>query len=338
MKRREFFANALAGAGALQSLQAAGARAHAGADYEKLERRRLGRTGQMLSVLGFGGTVVMNATEAQASQRVLEAIEAGINFFDVSPMYGNAEDRLGPALEPYRHQVFLAGKTLQRTRDGATADLERSLKRLRTHYLDLYQLHAIAEPADVEQVTGPRGALEALAAAQRAGKIRFIGFSTHSSEAALDLISRFLFDAIAFPLTPGVRDGSGPAARLMVEALDREMGIVALKSMARGPWPAGATKDYPKCWYQPLDRTDEVRAALRFALAHPVTSVIPPGDENLFRMVLLLADRLQPMSSAEVREHEKKVLTGRDLFPNWEGPVTRRAAVLRTPLGPLGSP
>ena len=212
-------------------------------------------------------------------------------------MYGNAEDRLGPALEPYRAEVFLAGNTLQRTSDGATADLERSLKRLRTHYLDLYQLHAITEPAEVEQVIGPGSALEAFTAAQRAGKIRFIGFSAHSSGAAFDLIGRFAFDAVAFPLTPGVRHGSGTVERLMTEALDREMGIVALKPMARGPWPAGATKDYPKCWYQPLDRPDEARAALRFALAHPVTTVIPPGDENLFRMVLLLADRLQPMSS-----------------------------------------
>lgn len=319
MKRREFFANALAGAGALQAMQASGARTHAGADDGKLEQRRLGRTGQMLSVLGFGGTVVMNATETQASQRVLEAIEAGINFFDVSPMYGNAEDRLGPALKPYRNQVFLSGKTLQRTRDGATADLEQSLKRLQTDHLDLYQLHAIAGPADVERVISRGGALEAFTAAQKAGKIRFIGFSAHSWEAALDLIGRFAFDAIAFPLTPGVSDKSGFAARLTVEARHRQIGIVALKSLARGPWPEGAVKDYPKCWYEPLDKTDEIRAALRYALAQPVTTIIPPGDENLFRMVLLLAGRLQPMSPDEIREYEVKRLTGRGLFPNWEG-------------------
>jgi hypothetical protein len=103
----------------------------------------------------------------------------------------------------------------------------------------------------------------------------------------------------------------------MTEALDREIGIVALKPMAKGPWPADAIKDYPKCWYQPLDRPEEARAALRYALSRPVTSVIPPGDENLFRMVLLLADRLAPMSPVEIREHEAKTVTGRGLFPDW---------------------
>ena len=84
----------------------------------KLERRSLGKTGEKLSILGFGGIVVMNATAQQAAQRVGEAIEAGINYFDVAPTYENAEERLGPALQPYRKNVFLACKTTQRSQAG----------------------------------------------------------------------------------------------------------------------------------------------------------------------------------------------------------------------------
>src|SRR2546429_2627352 len=90
----------------------------------KLERRSLGKTGEKLSILGFGGIVVMNATPQQAAQRVGEAIDRGINYFDVAPSYGNAEAMLGPALQPYRKNVFLGCKTTERSQAGATGELE----------------------------------------------------------------------------------------------------------------------------------------------------------------------------------------------------------------------
>ena len=115
----------------------------------KLPRRSLGKTGVRLSVVGFGGIVVMNETPESASQLVARAIERDINYFDVAPSYGNAEERLGPALEPYRKNVFLACKTQQRTRAGAEAELKRSLERLRTDHFDLYQFHAVTGMSDV---------------------------------------------------------------------------------------------------------------------------------------------------------------------------------------------
>ena len=114
----------------------------------RLERRSLGRTGQSLSLIGFGGIVVTDATPAEAAARVAHAIERGVNYFDVAPSYGNAEERLGPALAPYRKDVFLACKTQKRDRAGATAELEASLRRMQTDHFDLYQLHAVTSRED----------------------------------------------------------------------------------------------------------------------------------------------------------------------------------------------
>jgi len=121
----------------------------------RLRQRNYGQTGVKLSIIGFGGIVVMDAEQHHANRVVAEAFEKGVNYFDVSPTYGDAELKLGPALEPYRKKVFLACKTGQRRREGAAKELKESLKRLRTDYLDLYQLHSITDVKnDVDAVFG----------------------------------------------------------------------------------------------------------------------------------------------------------------------------------------
>jgi len=120
-----------------------------------IEKRVLGKTGEMLSMIGFGGIVVRDATASQAAEAVKLAIGKGINYFDVAPSYGNAEVMLGPALEPFRKGVFLACKTQKRTRDEARAELEQSLKNLRTDHFDLYQFHALTTLKDVDLIHGP---------------------------------------------------------------------------------------------------------------------------------------------------------------------------------------
>ena len=123
----------------------------------KIEKRSLGRTGEMLSMIGFGGIIVMDATPAEATVAVKLAIDSGINYFDVAPTYGDAETKLGPALEPYRKNVFLACKTTERGRDGSRRELEQSLKNLRTDHVDLYQFHAVTTQDDVEKIFAPGG-------------------------------------------------------------------------------------------------------------------------------------------------------------------------------------
>jgi aryl-alcohol dehydrogenase-like predicted oxidoreductase len=287
------------------------------AEAGKLERRALGRTGERLSILGFGGIVVMNATTKEASDRVAEAIDHGVNYFDVAPSYGNAEEMLGPALEAYRKGVFLACKTTERGRDGAQRELENSLRTMRT---DHFQLHAVNTREDVEKIFAPDGALEAFVAARTAGKVRFLGFSAHSVEAALALIGRFDFDTILFPTSVATWHAGNFGPQVLAAAQAKKMGILALKAMARGPWPKDARRQqYPKCWYEPLADPADAMMGLRFTLSHPVTAAIPPGDETLFRTALGLALRFTPLKDDESRAIKEKAITGAPLFtfPSW---------------------
>jgi predicted aldo/keto reductase-like oxidoreductase len=285
-----------------------------------LERRALGRTGERLSIIGFGGIVVMNASAQEASSRVAEAIDHGVNYFDVAPSYGNAEEMLGPALEPYRKNVFLACKTTERSRQGAQRELDRSLQRMRTDHFDLYQLHAVNSRDDVEKIFAPGGALETFTAAKQAGKVRFLGFSAHSVEAALLLIGRFDFDTILFPTNFATWNAGHFGPQVLAAAQKKQMGILALKAMARGPWPKDAKRDqYPKCWYEPLSAPDDAMMGLRFTLSHPVTAAIPPGDERLFKQALGLALRFTPLTDEEARAIKEKGLAAAPLFtfPSW---------------------
>ena len=314
MKRREFVAGA-AGTGAALSMFPAGL---SGLGREMppsgLERRTLGRTGESLSVVGFGGVVVDGATPEEAARDVAWAIDAGINYFDVAPTYGNAEDRLGPALEPFREGVFLACKTQERTREGALAELDRSLKKMRTDRFDLYQHHAVTKMADVETILGPGGAMEGFEAARKAGKVRFLGFSAHSVEAALALIDGYDFDSILFPVNFATWTAGQFGPQVLAAARARGMGILCLKALARGPWPERAEKRYDKCWYEPLDQPAEAGQALRFTLSHAVTAALPPGDPGLFRMAVKLAKGFVPLTPEEEAVLKARAATGTPLF------------------------
>ncbi len=280
----------------------------------KIEKRSLGKTGEKLSMIGFGGIVVMDATPEQSAQRVKEAIDYGINYFDVAPSYGDAEIKLGPALEPYRKDVFLACKTGMRTKDGAREELEQSLKRLRTDHFDLYQHHAVTKMEDVDTILGKGGAMETFLEAREEGKIRFIGFSAHSVEAAMALMDGFDFDTILFPInfTTWYAGNFGP--QVLNRAKEKGMGILALKAMAKQPWAANAEKTVPKCWYEPLTDPEEAKIGLRFTLSHPVTAALPPGDEDLFSMALGLATNFKPLNNTEVKKIKEMGLAGSPIF------------------------
>jgi len=280
---------------------------------DSLEKRTLGKTGEKLSILGFGGIVVMDATPQQASDRVKEAIDYGVNYFDVAPTYGDAEIKLGPALKPFRKDVFLACKTTERTKAGSRKELEQSLERLKTDHLDLYQLHAVTTLEDVETIFGPEGAMETYLEAKKEGKIRFIGFSAHSVEAAMALMDQFDFDTILFPINYATWHAGNFGPQVLERAKEKEMGILALKAMAKRPWPEGAEK-IPKCWYEPLSNPEEASMGLRFTLSHPITAAIPPGNENLFTMALKLGAKFQPLSGDEVTAMKEKGAVENPIF------------------------
>ena len=281
----------------------------------KVEKRSLGRTGEMLSMIGFGGIVVMDARPEDASAVVKLAIDSGINYFDVAPSYGDAEIKLGPALEPYRKDVFLACKTQKRTKDEARSELEQSLQNLRADHLDLYQFHAVTTIEEVNTIFGSGGAMETFQEARKEGKIRFIGFSAHSVEAAMALMDRFDFDTILFPVNFATWHAGNFGPQVLARAQEKKMGILALKAMAKGKWTQGADRTrYPKCWYEPLSAQEDARMGLRFTLSHPVTAAVPSGEEELFRLALSLSDRLQPLGKSEINTIKQKAFKADPLF------------------------
>lgn len=279
-----------------------------------MERRPYGTTGENLSIIGFGGIVVMQADPGSAARWVAEAVDRGVNYFDVAPTYGNAEERLGPALAPHRQGVFLACKTTQRLAAGVRDELHTSLTRLHTDRFDLYQLHAVNTAAELQQVTGPGGALEAVAEARQQGKIRYVGFSSHSVETALALLDHGGFDSVLFPVNWGLYLQAGFGPQVVARAQELGVARLALKAMAAGKLAEGAAKRWTKCWYQPLDEVDRVALALRFALSQPITAALPPGEAELFRLALEVAERFTPVTADEVAELRQQAAATEPLF------------------------
>lgn len=305
MERREFIKQAAITAAAVASSKQLNASSKTPSN--PIARRTLGRTGEKLSIIGFGGIVVMDETTGEASNIVAEAVDRGINYFDVAPSYGNAQERLGPALAPYRKNCFLACKTEGRMKDDSRKQLEESLRLLKTDHVDLYQFHALTKMTDLDKVLGPGGAMETMEAAKKEGKIRYIGFSVHSAETALSAMDRYNFDTVLFPLNWVLFTQAGFGPQILKKAQEKKMGILALKGMAKTVWPAGQ-KDHPqpKCWYQPAGFPNEASLGLRWTLGHPITAAIPPGDEKYFRLAMDVAQGYKPLEPHE----EQALLAG----------------------------
>jgi aryl-alcohol dehydrogenase-like predicted oxidoreductase len=270
-----------------------------------MQKRFYGPDREALSVIGFAGIIVMNETPADASRFVGEAIDLGVNYFDVAPSYGDAQDRLGPALAGRRNGIFLACKTGMRTRQEALDELHHSLEVLQTDHFDLYQLHGVTTVEEVETVFGPNGAMETFVQAKKDGKIRHIGFSAHSDEAAVALLDHFPFESVLFPLNWATYLKKGFGQPTVAKAEEKGASILALKALARSMWPASmppSERPYPKCWYQPLDDPERAAMALRFTLSLPAVSAITPGDIRLFRMAAGLTSSLKPISDAEISQ------------------------------------
>jgi len=293
------------------------ARAELGGVEETMDKRQLGNTGEMLSVIGFGGIMLRDTDPAEASRLVSRAVNGrGVNYFDVAPSYGNAEEMLGPALEPYRDGVFLACKTGERSAGGAERELAESLERLRTDHFDLYQLHAVSAMDEVEQITAPGGALEAFIRAREQGKVRYLGFSAHSEEAALELVERFDFDTVLFPFNWVTWYEGNFGHRLLARAQEKGMGVLAIKALAKRALAEGEPRKRPNCWYYPVESYEEARLAVRFTLSKPVTSAVTPGDPELFEWACDAAEEFEPLSEAEEKELASRARGLQPVFPH----------------------
>jgi aryl-alcohol dehydrogenase-like predicted oxidoreductase len=197
------------------------------------KRELFGKTTESLSVVGFGGIVVTDESPNDAKNLISKAVERGINYFDVAPFYGDAQEKMGPALLPYRAKAFLSCKTLKRQRDGARKELEDSLKKLKTDYFDLYQFHAVTKIEEVEEIMGKGGAMEAVEKAKEKGLIRYIGFSAHTEEAALALMEKYDFSSILFPINWASWLKNGFGQKVFAYAESKGIAVLALKALAK---------------------------------------------------------------------------------------------------------
>lgn len=267
-----------------------------------IPKRTLGKTGEKLSIIGFGGIMLNDNPQDFANSIVAKAVELGVNYFDVSPKYGNAEERLGPALKPFRKDCILACKTRERDAKGAQKDLDNSLKTLQTDYFDLYQLHELSSIEEAEQALGKGGALETIIKAKQEGKIKHIGFSAHSVDAAMFALKNYDFDSILFPINFACWNAGNFGPQIFAEAEKQKMGILALKAMALSPLKEGEDLVFKNTWYRPISDEQIMKMALQYTLSKKVTAAIPPGESTLFLKALEFLNDFNPISENETKQ------------------------------------
>jgi aryl-alcohol dehydrogenase-like predicted oxidoreductase len=257
-----------------------------------VERRRLGKLGHDSSVLIYGAAALGEVTQEVADQSVQQALDAGINHFDVAASYGDAELRLGPWMPRIRDQIFLATKTGERSAEPAWRQINASLERLQTDHVDLLQLHAVGDLDELDKVTAPDGALSAALRAQDEGLVGAVGITGHGHDAPathLEALRRHPFATVLTPLNVVLsRDDTylGAYESLVAEVQRQDAGLMIIKTVARRNWPAGDDQRY-STWYEPWDQQRLITAAVSWVLSHgEATGIATPGDVGLLGMVI----------------------------------------------------
>jgi predicted aldo/keto reductase-like oxidoreductase len=252
-----------------------------------MKYRKLGKTNLNVSEISFGGIMLMNTPQKDANQIVENAVKNGINFFDVGPTYGNAQNILGPALKAYRDKVYLANKTEPgQTKEQVREDMEKSLELLETDYFDLYQLHEVTDEDALNKALDSGGALEAIIEAKKEGLIKNIGFSAHKEWAALKLIESFDFDTVMFPINWNYWFNYDQGPQVIKKAREKDMGIIAIKALAQRQWQNGKKNNY-NTWYKPIyDNQKLAELAFKFTLSQDIDTAVTPGDSRMLELAL----------------------------------------------------
>ena len=248
-----------------------------------MKKIRLGATTLEISEIGFGGIPIIPLPREEAVSVVKHCFDLGITFFDTANMYPTSEEKLGVALKSVRNEVIIATKTAQRDAKGATDHLDLSLKQLQTDWIDVYQLHNVSNEEALNQVLAPQGAYEAVSKARDAGKIRFIGISSHSIATATEALKTGLFQTLQFPFNFIESD---PADKLFPLATQNQVGIIGMKPLGGGV----------------LERAD---LCFRFLQQHRYVVPIPgirakkEADE-----IIELYRNVEPISEADLKDIE----------------------------------
>jgi len=284
-----------------------------------MEKRRLGRTGHMSSIITLGCCVLGNIPQKEADRIIDLALSHGVNHFDVAPTYGDAELRLRPWMKEHRDEIFLACKTGKRTKKEASRELERSLERLGVDHLDLYQFHGLDDMKELEVAFGPEGALQAMLKAKEEGTIKYIGITSHRPPTIIEALKRFDLDTVLFPLNFVLRRHRYPEndyEPVLKIANERDIGTIAMKTFARGPWPPELAEQPAKrpysTWYEPFVSQTEIDKCLWFALSQGVTTVASACDIRLVPKIIDAAERYRELS---VEEQEKLIESAASLKP-----------------------
>ena len=281
-----------------------------------LQTRRFGRSEHMSTVAIFGAAAFWEVSQEQADRVMELVIASGVNHIDVAPSYGQAEQRLGPWMRKERDRFFLGCKTMERTRAGAWNELRQSLKLLQCDSFELYQLHAVTSFDELDALTAPGGALEALLEARQAGLIRYIGITGHGVAAPaiyLEALRRFDFDSVTFPLNfvqAGNAEYYKNATELIRQCQARDVGLMVIKSIAQGPW--GEKEKTHTTWYKPFSGMELIQSAIDFVLSHAVTGICTAGDIRVLPLVLKACEYTTPLS---LEEREKLIESGRAYQP-----------------------
>jgi aryl-alcohol dehydrogenase-like predicted oxidoreductase len=281
-----------------------------------MQTRRFGRTGHPSTIAIFGAAAFWEIDQAQADKTMELVIEHGVNHIDVAPSYGQAEERVGPWLKRERERFFVGCKTMERTKTGAAAEMQRSLKQLKTRAFDLYQIHAITSMNELDEVTRKGGALEALQEAREAGLTHYIGITGHGVDSPaifLEALKRFDFDSILFPLNfiqfknQSFRQN---AEELIRQCKEKDVATMVIKSITRGPW--GGQPQNHTTWYQPFDDAEHIQQAVNFALSQDVSGICTAGDTTVLPLILDACEHFTPMNKAE---QEKLIASGEQFEP-----------------------
>jgi aryl-alcohol dehydrogenase-like predicted oxidoreductase len=283
-----------------------------------MEKRTLGRTGHKSTLITLGGASARPTTRRESDAYIKLALDHGVNHIDVAPTYGDgvAEVILGKWIKEYRTNLFIACKTQKRTKNEAHEELSRSLKNLQTDYVDLYQLHGLDDPEELRTALSEDGAVRAIQDAQKQGLIKYIGITSHNPVNIMKALESFDFDTVLLPVNyvlhahPEPKNDYEPVLSL---AKKRNLGVIAMKSVAKGPWPTGERKY--NCWYQPFNTQSEVNDALRFTLSQYVTTAASSSDVRIAEMMINGAERFTPMEEREQQELLLKASTYKPLFP-----------------------
>jgi len=270
-----------------------------GTTVAPVETRRLGRTEHYSSVAIFGAAALARATPDQARAALDDALAAGVNHLDVAPRYGEAERLLGPILPPVRDRLFVGCKTTRRNAGGVRAQLEESLAVLGCDRFDLYQLHGVT---DLEELDARADAARAILRARDEGLCRFAGITGHDLGAPVahaEALRRYDLDTVMFPVYPRLWadvDYRRAAEQLLSICAERDLGVMAIKAVARQPWGDDDRDRFATTWYEPRREPDSIARGVHFALSTPgVHAFCTPGDLDLLPLALDAAERATTM-------------------------------------------